>query len=275
MAFSSKILSLFVVALWLASPAMAVQTDIPKINVLADPSLDVALSKLARLFADQHGIAITTAYATSEVNRDNIDSGREADVFITADQLKLEELQLKGLLDVYSKKPVSKNRIALTTYADNTLNLVLIPKLPLASILLRIDPEFSFMIGDPSFQSSGYYALKALRNYEMAGELEPHLLFVRARADMHRTIAKAGGYGVMYQSDVLRTPQVRVLGTFPEVSHSPILYYGMVVAGENMEPARRFVEFLTSEPAQKVFESLGFEPLTTYADESGHLARLN
>lgn len=272
MAFTSKITS-FCMSFLLCLPALAMQTDLPKINVLADPSLSIAISKLARQFASEQGIAVTTAYAPSVEHAQSIESGSEADVFITANQQKLAELQAQGLLDVYSKKEVTKNRLSLATYHDNTLRLVLIPKLPLAGVLQRVDPEFSFIIGDPHFQSSGYYAMRALRNYEMAGDLEPHTLFIRSSMDMHRTIASKGGYGIMYQSEATKDPALRVLATFQEAAHSPILYYGMAVAGEQMDPSRRFIEYLTSEKAQEVFQSLGFESLTTYSSESGHLAR--
>lgn len=274
MAFTSKIIAaLMLAAAFLALPAQAIQTDMPKINVLADPSLSVAISKLARQFANQQGISVTVAYAPSQQQAADITVGLEADVFITPDISALEDLQIQGLLDVYSKKEVAKNRITLNTYAENPLKLILVPKLSLASILRFTDPEFSFAIGDPQFQSSGSYALKALRTLEMAGDLEPNMLFVRSRADMLRTIGQKGGYGILYQSDAYQREGIKTLATLPEATHDPILYYGMVVAGEQMEESRRFVEFLTSPQSQELFKSLGFDSLTTYKDESGHLAR--
>lgn len=260
MTFTSKIIGLCL-ALCVSLPASALQTDLPKINVLADPSLSIAISSLARQFSHDHGISVTASYAPAKAHSDNIVAGLDADVFITTNQNLLNKLQLQGLLDVYSKMPVSKNRLVLATYAANPLDLVLIPKLPLAAILQQTDPDFSFAVGDPQFHSSGSFAMRALRNYGMAGDLEPYTLFIRGQHDLRRTIAQQGGYGIMYQSDARGDPQLKILSIYPEEAHSPITYYAMVVAGEHMNSSRRFIEYLTSERAQEVFARSGFEAL--------------
>lgn len=274
MRFSSLImLSWLIIFAMSVGKSAAMQVELPHVNVLTDPSLSIPMSILARLYAKQVNISISTSYASSIAQSDNIVAGLEADVFITTREKTLEMLKSQGLVDVYSKTAVTKNRLSMVTYAANTLELILIPKLPLTNILERVDPGFSFTIGDPSYQNVGFYGLRALRNYEMAGELEPYFLFIRSNVDMHRTIQQKGGYGLMYQSEAMRNPAIKILGTFPEVAHSSILYYGMVVAGENMEFARSFLQFLTTPEAQDVFVQHGFEPLKAFESESGQLAR--
>lgn len=274
MRFSSLITVLALFCLLVTSSgARAVQMDLPHINVLADPSLSVAISALSRLYAKEKGVSVTASYASARDQADNISAGLEADVFITARTSMLDTLKGQGLVDVYSQKAITRNRLSMATYAENTLQMILIPKLPLTDILKRIDPGFSFVIGDPNFQNAGFYAMRALRNYEMADELEPYLLVVRSPVDVHRTIAQPGGYGVMYLSEAKRNNRLKILGTFPEVAHQPIIYYGVVVAGENMTHARDFLTFLQSEAAQRVFVQQGFESMQRFIEDNGHLAR--
>ncbi len=254
--------------------AAAVQMNIRNVNILADPSLSLPITEIARRFSSKYNIAITTAYASSRDQSDNIVAGLEADVFITARPHTLEKLKTQGLIDVYSQKEVTRNRLSMVTYAHNEMQLILIPKLPIHSMFESVDPECSFIIGDPSYQTSGYFALKALRSYKMAGNLEPNMLFVRSPIDTHRTITQKGGYGIVYTSEATRNPALKTLGTFPESAHSPIVYSGVAVAGENMEAARKFLQYLSEEEAQAIFVKHGFESMLSYpSDASGHLAR--
>jgi molybdate transport system substrate-binding protein len=253
--------------------APAYSADLDKINVLADPALSVALSVLARQFAAQHGIGVTTAYGPAKQHHEAIQQGLEADVFITANSVFLDALLRQGLLDVYSRTAIAKDRLSFVGHRDDGLQLVLVPKLPIATILARLSPDYSFAIGDPDYEFSGHFALRALRNFEMDAELEPHTLFIRNSMDFHRSINQPHHYAVMYRSEAMRNPKLRIIATFNEVAHDGIFFYAMAVAGENMDAARRFIAYLTSEAAQDVFASLGFESLTTYTDESGHLAR--
>jgi molybdate transport system substrate-binding protein len=185
----------------------------------------------------------------------------EADVLISARKNVIQSLMLRGVVDVYSRKVVTANRLCFTTSADNPLKLILIPRLPLAGILRKLDPEFYFVLGDPMWQRSGVFALQALRNYEMAGDLEPHFLFMRNTADAQGELAKAGAYGVIYCSDAQRNPTLGVRGIFDAESHDPILYEAVSIAGEEMEAARGFIDWLAGEEAQAVFRRYHFAEL--------------
>lgn len=197
----------------------------------------------------------------------------EADIFIATRPNTIQALKNQGLIDVYSQISLIKNRLALVTYKHNTLELILIPKLPLASILERIDPGFSFVLGDPDFQDVGLYGLEALRSHEIAGDLEPYFLFIRSPADMQEASSAQGGYGIMLLTEALRNPKLKILGVFPQTAHTPIAYQAMVVAGENMQPAREFMHYLSTPDAIAVFTEYGFEPLQLHRPDSGHLAR--
>lgn len=197
----------------------------------------------------------------------------EADIFIATRGHTIQTLKNQGLIDVYSHISLAKNRLALVTYKDNTLELILIPRLPLANILERLDPGFSFVLGDPDYQDVGLYGLEALRSHEMAGDMEPYFLFIGSGVDMQKAIAAKGGYGILLLTEALRNPELKVLGVFPQTAHNPIVYQAVVVAGENMQAAREFMNHLASPEASAVFAEYGFEPLQLAKTPSGHLAR--
>lgn len=249
--------------------AHAKRTDLTQIHVLADPSLTIPLTLIARDYSRQHNVSVSASFANTQKQIQTIEDGLEADVFITSRASTLRNLKNRGLVDVHSQTPITKNRLALVTYADNKLDLIMIPRLPLASILERIDPGFSFVLGHPDYQISGIYGVEALTRFEIASELEPYFVFIQSPIEMQETIAKKGGYGIVLRTDAARNKQLKILGIFPESSHSPITYQAVAVAGENMNPARDFIAYLASAHAQGIFAAQGFEAI----DDKGHLAR--
>jgi molybdate transport system substrate-binding protein len=64
--------------------------------------------------------------------------------------------------------------------------------------------------------------------------------------------------GLVYATDAAISKKVRVVGTFPEESHPPIVYPVAVVAGGRSEAAKRFIDFLKSPESRAVFEKYGF-----------------
>ncbi len=266
-------LLILAVSVLLPSAAPARQIEIEQVHILADPSLTIPLTLIAREYSKQRHISVTTSFAPLADQTRRIEQGMEADIFIATRANTIQTLKNQGLIDVYSQISVTKNRLALVTYQENSLELILIPRLPLASILKRIDPGFSFILGDPETQDVGLFSMEALRNHQIAGELEPHFLFIQSPVDMHETIASRGGYGVIYLTEALRNPELKILGVFPQTAHSSIIYQANVVASENMEAARQFLDYLQSGDATAVFTQFGFEPIHGIRVESGHLAR--
>ena len=54
---------------------------------------------------------------------------------------------------------------------------------------------------------------------------------------------------------------VKVVGTFPEDSHAPIVYPAAITAEAKSPDATAFMTFLSTETATKLFEAQGFTVL--------------
>lgn len=239
--------------------AHARSIDLPQVHILADPSLMLPLTHIARNYSRNYHVAITTSFASNNEQKERITQGMEADIFITTRNDTLKDLKNQGLVDVYSQHAIARNRLVIATLADNPLELILIRNLPMASILSKQSGIFTFAIGDPEYQSVGTYSLEALRNFNLAIELEPYFLFLRSPVNLHKAIAADRSYGIMLQSDVARDRDIKKLDVFPEDTHSPIIYQAVVVASKHMEDARKFMEHLTSADALATLKEYGFE----------------
>jgi molybdate transport system substrate-binding protein len=72
-------------------------------------------------------------------------------------------------------------------------------------------------------------------------------------------VAKGGApLGIVYATDANAEKAVKVIGTFPEDSHPPILYPVALTAASKNPDARAFLEYLESDKARPSYEAQGF-----------------
>ena len=67
--------------------------------------------------------------------------------------------------------------------------------------------------------------------------------------------------GIVYSTDAAAEPNVRIVATFPEDSHSPIIYPAALARDAKNADARSFLDFLRSAKARASFEKQGFTVL--------------
>jgi molybdate transport system substrate-binding protein len=70
--------------------------------------------------------------------------------------------------------------------------------------------------------------------------------------------------GIVYATDAKSDPKVKVLDTFPESTHAPILYPLAIIAASTNKDAPAFAAYLKTAAAQSVFEAQGFKVLLNY-----------
>ena len=76
------------------------------------------------------------------------------------------------------------------------------------------------------------------------------------RAALRLVEVREAPAGIVYATDVRETPTLAVAGVFPAASHDSIHY--PVAAVADTPEARAFLAFLSTQPAQDVFEHYGF-----------------
>ncbi len=101
------------------------------------------------------------------------------------------------------------------------------------------------------------FAMEAFRNMDTLQDIEPYVRYVKYSPEMY-ALMEAGGFGIMFYTEVLQNKNLRVMNFFPESSHAPILYQAVVVAGENMDEARRFLDFLKTRESKRIIDLNGF-----------------
>jgi ABC-type molybdate transport system substrate-binding protein len=76
--------------------------EIQSITILCDKRLAVPLSQIASAFSQKSMISVSVVFGDSPEQKKKIEDGEAADVFITAEGWMLQQLKIRGLVDVYS-----------------------------------------------------------------------------------------------------------------------------------------------------------------------------
>lgn len=237
-----------------ASPAFALKS----VTVMADNSMGVAIAEIARNYSRDAGVAANTSFAPPLAQELQIAEGGSADILITPKQQWIEQLKTQGLIDVYSPTSVARNQLVLVGPADNTFSVDWEKPFPVAALINAMGGEQAFVVGNPETQMSGVYGKEALRYLGVSGDLEPYTLYIKETDQMRDMITESHAYGIFLYSATIGRDGMRVIDIFPQASHHPINYFAVVVAGENMDEARKFLEYLKTPDAKKIFRENGF-----------------
>lgn len=66
-------------------------------------------------------------------------------------------------------------------------------------------------------------------------------------------------FGIVYKTDALMSHKVAIIQTFPDSTHSPIIY--PAVALNDKQTSQAFFQFLKGKQASETFIKYGFTPL--------------
>ena len=185
-----------------------------------------------------------------------IDAGARVDLFISADEAWMDKLEQGQHLVSGTRRDLVTNRLVLIGAADTNVALRLRPGVPLLAAL----KGGRLAIADPDSVPAGRYGKAALTTLGVWKDVESHV--VRAPDVRGALMWVAGGeapLGIVYATDALAEPRVRVIDTFPATSHPRIAYPMAVIEGASRDAAR-FEAFIASPAARAAFDRHGFGP---------------
>ncbi|MFM1989367.1 MAG: hypothetical protein RJA99_2324 [Pseudomonadota bacterium] len=228
-------------------------------TVFAAASLKEALDAAAGAWAKRAGTRPVIAYAASSALARQIDQGAPADVFLSADEDWMDWVAKRNLLRAGTRVTLLSNRLVLVAPVAATAPVLrLAPGVPLAAAL---GTDGRLALGDVAAVPAGRYAKAAL---EALGAWQPVAGRLAQTESVRAALALVARgeapLGVVYATDARAEPRVRVVDTFPESTHPPIVYPAAILAGARSPRAQPFVDFLRSPEGQAVFAAHGFGP---------------
>jgi len=227
----------------------------PAVRVFAASSLTEALNAIGAQYTAETGVKVTFAYGASSAIARQIEAGAPADLFLSADTDWMDYVQSRALIQTATRRNLLSNRLVLIAPKDSTVALKIAPGFPLAQALGR---GGRLATGDPDSVPVGRYARSALMNLGVWNEVADHL--VRAENVRSALVFVARGetpLGIVYATDALVEPKVRVVDTFPVKSHLPIVYPAAVTR-KGGPAAAAFLAYVRGPKGQAIFRKYGF-----------------
>jgi molybdate transport system substrate-binding protein len=241
-------------SLLLALPAAPAAGEV---RVFAAASLTNAFQAVAEAWAASGGPRVRFSFAASSTLARQVEQGAQAHIFASADEAWMDYLAERALIVPESRTSTLGNTLVLVAPARSAQGRVEItPGLDLAALL---GPSGRIATGDPAHVPAGRYAREALTRLGLWGVAGGRL----ARADNVRAallFVERGDapLGIVYATDAAASPGVRVIGTFPEASHTAITYPFALTRTGDTEEARAFLAFAAGPQAAAVWRRFGF-----------------
>jgi molybdate transport system substrate-binding protein len=220
-------------------------------------SMKEAVEELGRQFTHARPTAILryNLGSSGELQK-QIEAGAPVDLFISAAQRQMDELEEKGLILAETRRAFARNVLTVVKPSDSTLDITKPADL--------LDPRVTrIVVGSPKTVPAGQYAEESLRALGLWDRLQPKLVFAENVRQALDYVARGEvEAGFVYVTDAAtRARGVKQAFRPPEDTYRPVTYPVAVVKSSRQPAlARAFVALLLSRDGQATLARLGFQP---------------
>lgn len=250
--------NLLLAALSIMAMLMSSAAPAADITVFAAASLTDALNEINSVWAKETHHSAAISFAASSALARQIEAGSPADLFISADTAWMDYLDQRSLVQHRTRRDLLGNHLVLIEPASSHARIAIVPHFDLAGAL----GSGRLAVADPDSVPAGKYAKASLTALGVWDSVANRL----ARAENVRIALKyvARGdvpFGIVYTTDAMAEPLVRIGATFPDATHPPIVY--PVALTTNARPlAREFLSYIAGAHASAIFRKDGFVVLS-------------
>jgi molybdate transport system substrate-binding protein len=228
------------------------------ITIFAAASLKEAVDEQARRFDADTGNEVVASYGGSNALAKQIAAGAPADVFISADLDWMDYLEQHGQLLPGSRTNLLRNELVLIAPASSQATLRIAPGFGLAAAL----GGGKLAMANADSVPAGKYGKSALESLGVWKTVEMQVVRTdNVRGALALVARGEAAFGIVYKTDALAEKGVRIVDTFPEPTHAPIVYPAALIAPGKSPAAKAFLGFLRSGAARPIWEKYGFAPL--------------
>ncbi len=240
------------------NPARAAEQSAP-LTVFAAASLKESLDDASAAYQKATGRTLRISYAASSALARQIEQGAPADVFLSADLDWMDYLQQRKLIDTATRRNLLGNTLVLV--APTTGNTAPLTLRTGVDLLPRLGDKGRLALALTASVPAGKYAKASFVSLGVWKSLEPRIAEAEnVRAALMLVARGEAPLGVVYGSDAQAEPAVRVVATFPEATHPPIVYPVAVTTKSEGTAAETLMTFLRSPEVASILQSRGYRP---------------
>jgi molybdate transport system substrate-binding protein len=248
-------------AIGLSLPPTFTHADDKGPVVFAAASLKEAIDMAGAGWAKESGKTPVPSYAASSALAKQIEQGAPADIFISADEDWMNYLAERKLIKPDTRFDLLGNTLVLIAPKNSNIEAKITQGFPLATLL----GDGHLAMANTDSVPAGKYGKAALSKLGVWDAVKDKI----AQADNVRAALKLvstgeAPLGIVYGTDAKSDPNVKVVDTFPEGTHPPIIYPIAIVASSTNADAPSLLAYFRSSAAQSVFKDQGFKILLSY-----------
>ena len=248
-----------------------VSTEKVELIVFAAASMTETLTELGNQYmAANENVEIVFNFDSSGTLKTQIQEGADCDVFISAGQKQMNQLDVTASAEVNTEGldfvledtrfDILENKVALAVPEGNPAGIEsyddMIAGLQDASIMLAM--------GNADVPV-GQYTQKILKFYELVEEdlaAAGAITYGSNVKEVTTQVSEATvDCGIIYQTDAFSAGLTVVDTATAEMCGQVIYPAAVLKVAKNAETAKAFLEFLTTDAADTVFEAVGFTPV--------------
>ncbi len=223
-----------------------------EVTVFAASSLTDALKEIATDYQKISGDKVVFNFAASNTLAQQIKAGAPADIFFSADEVKMDALEKEGLVVKGTRRDLVGNSLVIITPTKGL-------KISEPGDLRKADINH-LSIGDPKAVPAGIYAKAWLEKVDLWKTLEPKIVPAEnVRAALAVVESGNAEVGIVYKTDAAISKKVTIALEIP-VEEGPKITYpaALLTDSRNQPAARKFLTHLNGAAASRTFLKFGF-----------------
>jgi molybdate transport system substrate-binding protein len=228
--------------------------DKTELTISAAASMKDALLEIQTIYEkEKPGVHLIFNFGASGSLQQQIENGAPVDVFISAAEKQVNDLEAKKLLLDNSRVMLVENAVVLIVPKDS--------KLKGDFKILTTDKVKKIALGETKSVPVGQYSLEIFNKLGIKDAIMPKAVFAKDVREV-LTWVETGNVdaGIVYKTDALISKGKSVIiASAPKNSHKPVVYPAAIIKdSKNIVSAKDFLSYLKNKKSNAVFVKYGF-----------------
>ncbi|MBE6049545.1 MAG: molybdate ABC transporter substrate-binding protein [Clostridium sp.] len=222
-----------------------------ELTISAAASLKEVMGEIEKEFTkDNPNIKLSFNFGSSGSLQKQIQEGAPSDIFISAGENQMLQLEKDQLIDENSLSNLLNNQLVLISSSDNIKTM---------DDLKNVS---HIAMGEPTSVPAGKYADESLTSLNLKDSLAPKLVYGKdVKEVLAWVLSKDADAGFVYKSDTYNVDSINVVDTIGDEYHSPINYpIAIIKETKNHDAAKTFEDYLFTNNAKELFDKYGYKP---------------
>jgi molybdate transport system substrate-binding protein len=221
------------------------------IQVGAAISLREGLSEISKAYESSTGDHVKLNFGASGQLAAQVINGAPMDVFVSAANAQVDQLIAAGACSKDTRRVIARNQLVLIAPLDSDL-----------SSFKSLATVKKLALGEPKTVPAGQYATQVLKALKLTDQLKDRIVYGASVRQVLEYVQRGEvDAGIVYRTDAQDAGDKVKLVAAAESSWHEAIEYPAVMLNKSEDPAaaKRFLEFLCTDQAQRILRKHGFD----------------